>query len=379
MGTLDNSSKNFDISLSFGEFRNEGNFFDVTLAADSSNGSVEALRAHKLILSACSPVLRSLLKEQSRFNGNSQTMPVMLYLRGISARGLNHVLDFVYKGSISLDEEELNDFLAVSECLQIPLMEGSKPSPAKRALSSNNSKKSKRARVQRKKDGIEQGLPERDPSFLSYDSLDGITIKPDPGTLTVNEDMHEEDFNPDLYEGNIDLDDSKEGNAYDEAAVEPEHILGSKHELAKNAADSDGGQEDVERNGREYILAEIQEGNRRGSVNYLIRDKLFLKASIYKNTVLAKCTKKLAGCRGSATICKDTLMVLRETAHTCGTDQTDVEILHLKNKMKNMAEEETSLSVRQIFDEVSSENPEVAAKISFPKMESAMSKRRSRL
>ena len=51
MGTLDNSHKNFDINLSFGEFRNEGNFFDVTLAADSSNGSVEALRAHKLILS----------------------------------------------------------------------------------------------------------------------------------------------------------------------------------------------------------------------------------------------------------------------------------------------------------------------------------------
>ena len=62
---------------------------------------------------------RSLLKEQSRLNANSKIMPVMLYLRGISARGLNHVLDFVYKGSINLPQEELNDFLAVGESLQV--------------------------------------------------------------------------------------------------------------------------------------------------------------------------------------------------------------------------------------------------------------------
>ena len=61
---------------------------------------------------------RSLLKEQSRLNENSKMMPVMLYLRGISAKGLSHVLDFVYKGSINLPQEELNDFLAVGESLQ---------------------------------------------------------------------------------------------------------------------------------------------------------------------------------------------------------------------------------------------------------------------
>ena len=49
-------------------------------------------------------------------------MPVMLYLRGISARGLNHVLDFIYKGSINLAQEELNDFLAVGESLQVGIL-----------------------------------------------------------------------------------------------------------------------------------------------------------------------------------------------------------------------------------------------------------------
>ena len=63
-------------------------------------------------------LFRSLLKEQSKLNANSKMMPVMLYLRGISARGLKHVLDFVYRGSINLPQEELNDFLAVGESLQ---------------------------------------------------------------------------------------------------------------------------------------------------------------------------------------------------------------------------------------------------------------------
>jgi len=240
MGTFsDNTRKNFDINLSFGDFRDEDDFFDVTLAADSLNGSIEGLRAHKLILSACSPVLRSLLKEQSRLNENSKTMPVMLYLRGISAKGLSHVLDFVYKGSINLPQEELNDFLAVGESLQIPLMERPKPGPAKRAPVSNNGEKSKRARVVLprvlpKDDGQERGLPESEPPTLPEEiSLSGIEIdiKPDPGTATMpNEDMYEGEVNPgpyeDLYEGDVDPDDYQEEGSADQQAPEEEPVAG---------------------------------------------------------------------------------------------------------------------------------------------------------
>ena len=376
MGTFtDTARKNFEINLSFGNFRDEDDFFDVTLAAVSPNGSIEALRAHKLILSACSPVLRSLLKEQSRLSGNNQTTSFMLYLRGISAKGLSHVLDFVYRGSISLAQDELDDFLAVGESLQIPLMERSTPGPAKRALIPNNRKKSKRARVVQ--DGIEEGLTESDPSLLPDSSL---TMKPDPGTPTVyDRRMYEEDINnrsdEDLYEEDVDLDAFKEGNTFEaeeESVVDTfkiaqaviENIPGRGELDREHADDSDRGREDVERNGKEYILAEIQEGKRRGSVNYLIRNKLYLKDFIYKIQINASCTKRQKGCRGRAVICKDTLMVLKETAHSCGTDQTDVAVLHLENKMKKMAEE-TSLRIRQIFDQVSLENPEAAAKIAF--------------
>ena len=140
MGATENydiSWKNFEsrMSHSFADIRNHDQFLDVTLAADTADGSVEALRAHKVILSACSPVLRTLLTKQSALSPYSPFMPIMLYLRGISARDLNHVLEFIYKGSVSLAQDELNDFLAVAESLQIPLGEEppeTKPVPTKR-------------------------------------------------------------------------------------------------------------------------------------------------------------------------------------------------------------------------------------------------------
>merc|ERR1712027_158287 len=158
-----NAGKDFDINLSFVDFRDEEDFFDVTLAAESSDGTIKGLRAHKLILSACSPVLRSLLKEQARLTSNSKMMPVMLYLRGISARGLNHVLDFIYKGTINLAQEELNDFLAVGESLQIPLMERPKPGPTKRASPAPKSvEKSKKSRVSAEGDNDDPDAEEGD-------------------------------------------------------------------------------------------------------------------------------------------------------------------------------------------------------------------------
>ena len=370
MGTF--TERNFEVSLSFGNIRDEDDFFDVTLAADTLNGSIEALRAHKLILSAASPVLRSLLREQSRLSGSSQGMPLMLYLRDISARGLGHVLDFLYRGSISLAEEELEDFLAVSESLQVSFMERFSHGPTKRALTPSNIKMVKKARFDPQ---TEQGLLESgQTSLVDYFSVD-TTIKTDLEISQSDEELHEEDISPDLYEENMDSEDSKE-KTVDETTVQPDVKLEIKHDNAKNIRDPD--RERGKRNVKEYLVAEILEGKKRGSKSYMIRNKLVLQDIIYKNTILASCHKKHKGCRGRAKLCKDTLMVLYETAHTCNTDETDIAILNLENKMKNRAENETSLSLRQIFDEVSSENPEVAARISFPRIEAVMSKRRTR-
>ena len=313
----------------------------------------------------------------------SQVTPLMLYLRGISARGLGHVLDFVYSGSISLAEEELEDFLGVSESLQISFVEKSSHGPRKRALLSSNIKKIKKAKFVPQ---TEDGLTGSDPPNLLDDLPEDLTIKPDVGISQVNEEVHEEDIKSDLYEENIDLEDSNQ-ETLDDSKDDPDFKLDIKDEpicicneitcickykndLAKKSKSK--------RNVKEYLVAEVQEGKRKGSVNYLVRNKMLTRICTYKDTILAVCTRRRKGCGGRAILCKDTFMVLNETDHSCSTDETSIAIIHMENKMKNMAERERSLSVRQIFDEVASENPEIAAKIKYQRMEAVLRKRRDR-
>ena len=62
-------------------------FTDVTLIADDKN----SMKAHRNILSACSPVFKNILKMETQSNHH----PV-IYLRGIQYRELEAMLQFIY-------------------------------------------------------------------------------------------------------------------------------------------------------------------------------------------------------------------------------------------------------------------------------------------
>ena len=96
-----------NISLSFRELREEKDLFDVTLSCGD-----EQIQAHKLILSACSPFFRSVLKK------NVHQHP-LLYLKGVKFCDLQAVLNFMYHGEVNVAQEELNSFLAVAEDLKV--------------------------------------------------------------------------------------------------------------------------------------------------------------------------------------------------------------------------------------------------------------------
>merc|ERR1712179_843675 len=68
--------------------------------------------AHKVILSACSPFFRNILRR------NSHQHP-LLYLKGVKYRELLAVLNFMYQGEVSVAQEELNIFLTVAEDLRV--------------------------------------------------------------------------------------------------------------------------------------------------------------------------------------------------------------------------------------------------------------------
>jgi len=93
--------------VAFREIREEKDFFDCTLSVGTRQ-----IQAHKLILSACSPFFRSILRQ------NPHQHP-LLYLKGVEFTDLQSVLNFMYHGEVNVAQEELNSFLAVAEDLQV--------------------------------------------------------------------------------------------------------------------------------------------------------------------------------------------------------------------------------------------------------------------
>jgi len=96
-----------NINSAFKELREQKDFFDVTLACDDKQ-----IEAHKVILSACSPFFKTILRR------NPHQHP-LLYLHGVTYTDLQSVLSFMYHGEVSVAQEELNSFLAVAENLKV--------------------------------------------------------------------------------------------------------------------------------------------------------------------------------------------------------------------------------------------------------------------
>eukprot|EP00092_Neocalanus_flemingeri_P012017 GFUD01012954.1.p1 GENE.GFUD01012954.1~~GFUD01012954.1.p1 ORF type:complete len:406 (-),score=106.77 GFUD01012954.1:124-1341(-) len=105
-----------NISDAFKELREEKDFFDVTLACDDSQ-----IEAHKVILSACSPFFRNILRR------NPHQHP-LLYIKGVKYKELLSVLNFMYMGEVNVAQDELNSFLAVAEELRVKGLTQNNPS-----------------------------------------------------------------------------------------------------------------------------------------------------------------------------------------------------------------------------------------------------------
>lgn len=80
---------------------------DVTLSC--VDGSV---RAHRVLLAACSPYLRNLFKD------NPCQHPVLIF-RDISHVDLAALLHFMYHGEVSVPQQRLASFLAAADLLQV--------------------------------------------------------------------------------------------------------------------------------------------------------------------------------------------------------------------------------------------------------------------
>jgi len=96
------------VTRAFKSLRDEDDFVDVTLSADGKN-----LRAHKIVLSACSPYFRDVLKDIGQWHH------AVLVLKDVSWNDLQYILEFVYVGQVNVTQENLQSFLKTAELLKI--------------------------------------------------------------------------------------------------------------------------------------------------------------------------------------------------------------------------------------------------------------------
>ena len=83
---------------SFQELRNDTDFTDVTLACEDQN-----IKAHKVILSACSPFFKKLLKAYPHPHP-------LIYMKGMRSSHLTVIIDFLYLGEANIFQEDLECF-----------------------------------------------------------------------------------------------------------------------------------------------------------------------------------------------------------------------------------------------------------------------------
>ena len=109
---------------------------DVTLVTEDK----KHIRVHKIILSACSPVFRDILKLD-------QSAKPIIFLKGIHFSEIDSIMQFIYVGKVTFYEERMNQFLDVARSLEIKEMcnaqtetiKEKEPSPSSSVTQTDNS------------------------------------------------------------------------------------------------------------------------------------------------------------------------------------------------------------------------------------------------
>ncbi|KAF0290672.1 Broad-complex core protein isoform 6 [Amphibalanus amphitrite] len=96
----------------FDRLRRDGQLLDVTLCAEGRR-----LKAHRVLLAACSPYLRDLLTE-------TQCEHLVLFLKDTPAADLQALVEFMYSGVVNVTQSQLTSFIKTAETLQIRGLSG---------------------------------------------------------------------------------------------------------------------------------------------------------------------------------------------------------------------------------------------------------------
>jgi len=102
-----------NIATTFGSLRNDDDFADVTLACEDG----QQLNAHKVILATSSPIFHDLLRRHKHPHP-------LIYMKGVKSENMVAIVDFLYYGEVQVNQNNLDDFLAIAEDFKLKGLSG---------------------------------------------------------------------------------------------------------------------------------------------------------------------------------------------------------------------------------------------------------------
>ena len=104
-----------NLFTAFGNLKKDNDFADVTLVCEDG----QQFEAHKLVLISSSPFFFDVLK---RINHPHP----LIFMAGLKSTLLMTMMEFLYKGEVKIDQNQLEPFLSFAEQLQLKDFRGSK-------------------------------------------------------------------------------------------------------------------------------------------------------------------------------------------------------------------------------------------------------------
>ncbi|XP_034485531.1 modifier of mdg4-like isoform X11 [Drosophila innubila] len=109
---------NTNLSAGFHESLCRGDLVDVSLAAEG-----QIVKAHRLVLSVCSPFFRKM------FTQMPSNTHAIVFLNNVSHSALKDLIQFMYCGEVNVKQDALPAFISTAESLQIKGLTDNDPTP----------------------------------------------------------------------------------------------------------------------------------------------------------------------------------------------------------------------------------------------------------
>ncbi|XP_044262637.1 protein tramtrack, beta isoform-like isoform X6 [Tribolium madens] len=351
---------------------------DVTLAVEG-----KYLKAHKMVLSVCSPYFRELFKV------NPCKHPIV-FMKDVSYIAMSDLLQFMYQGEVQVSQENLTTFIKTAEALQIKGLTGDgngsaecdnepeelkaadveppKLAPASRPkkVHSTSTPPAKRPRLA-PESSTSSALTKTEPSVSSTPTNDQlIQFKMEPydqsqSSITVPDDGVDETF----------ADDPLDDTTADEGNEDYSMMEGGDDEpQAGTSTDGTAGEGQAK-------IGQLRVSSGRVCINgYFYR----LQSVVGKKGYLCCCKSGSLRCRGRANFVlgEEPTRVIVTSNHNHPKDYDEKHVLDFLKQLKMACESGFNLTIKQIYHDVAKAYPEGARLKPYSSIKSTMAKWRQK-